>query len=208
VLDAARRLLAENGFEGFTVQEVAARSEVSVGAIYDRFGSKESLLRVVHAELMETMADTWPARRSRGGEETAFDAVAAAVDLVARNFAAHRDTLRPFMHLGAIDSVIAERGSRASIKEGSHFKAMILVHRAEILHANPDLAVDIAFRMVYCTLARQTMYGPQFESERRVSWKQLVSELTGACAAYLLHHTAGGQTPAAVRGKRVAPVKS
>src|SRR5579871_4788684 len=55
VLDAAARLLEENGFEGFTVQEVASRSGVSVGAIYERFGSKESLLRVVHARTMEAL---------------------------------------------------------------------------------------------------------------------------------------------------------
>ena len=56
VLDAAHGLLEENGFEGFTVQEVAARANVSVGAIYERFGNKETLLRTVHARLMDTMA--------------------------------------------------------------------------------------------------------------------------------------------------------
>ncbi len=33
VLEAAHTLLEENGFDGFTIQEVAARSGVSVGAI-------------------------------------------------------------------------------------------------------------------------------------------------------------------------------
>jgi hypothetical protein len=31
------------------------------------------------------------------------------------------------------------------------------------------------------------MYGPVFESDRRISWKRLVDELGNACAAYLLH---------------------
>ncbi len=53
VLDAAHALLEENGFEGFTVQEVAVRSGVSIGAIYERFGNKETLLRAVHARLMD-----------------------------------------------------------------------------------------------------------------------------------------------------------
>src|SRR6202008_2823007 len=57
VLDAARALLEENGFEGLTVQEVAIRSGVSIGAIYERFGNKETLLRAVHARLMEAMLD-------------------------------------------------------------------------------------------------------------------------------------------------------
>jgi AcrR family transcriptional regulator len=57
VLDAAHALLEENGFEGLTVQEVAARSGVSIGAIYERFGNKETLLRAVHARLMEAMSE-------------------------------------------------------------------------------------------------------------------------------------------------------
>jgi hypothetical protein len=31
------------------------------------------------------------------------------------------------------------------------------------------------------------MYGPVFESDRRISWKRLVDELSAACAAYLIH---------------------
>ena len=75
VLDAAHTLLEENGFEGFTVQEVAARSDVSVGAIYERFGNKESLLRSVHARLMDSMSA--PTRRSSASGRAAEDAADA-----------------------------------------------------------------------------------------------------------------------------------
>ena len=66
VLDAAHTLLEENGFEGFTVQEVAARSGVSIGAIYERFGNKESLLRAVHARLMESMSEAGATAEASG----------------------------------------------------------------------------------------------------------------------------------------------
>lgn len=186
VLDAARVLLEENGFEGFTVQEVAARAEISVGAIYERFGNKESLLRVVHGRLMDALT------RGAAGVEGAAEitdpatAIAAAVATVARVPREHRPILRVFMHLGAVDAEIAARGSRASIELGRAFKAAVLVHRGSIAHPDPELAVDIAFRMAYCTVARQIMYGPVFESERRVGWSTLVDQLSAACCAYLL----------------------
>src|SRR5579862_121459 len=155
VLDAARSLLEENGFEGFTVQEVAARSGVSVGAIYERFGSKESLLRVVHGRVMDSLDAAVSAIEAHAEPGDARAAIVAAVADYARVAHDHRRILRAFMHLGAIDELIAQRGSRASTDGGRVFKRRILAHRDAIGHPEPELAVDVAFRMVYCTIARQ-----------------------------------------------------
>lgn len=187
VLGAGHALLEENGFEGFTVQEVAARSGVSVGAIYERFGSKESVLRAIHARLMDTMAGDSEAaidRTPAAGSVT--DAIAGAVGQVARAMQRHRKALRAFMHLGAIDDVISKRGSEASIALSRAFKAIMRPYTGEFGHPEPEVALDVAFRLVYSTLARQVMYGPVFESDRRLSWKRLTDELAAACAAYLL----------------------
>ena len=53
----------------------------------------------------------------------------------------------------------------------------MLEHRDEIGHADPDTAVDIAFRIAYCTFARQIMYGPEFESDMPIPWEELVPEV-------------------------------
>jgi AcrR family transcriptional regulator len=188
VLDAAHALLEENGFEGFTAQEVATRSGVSIGAIYERFGNKETLLRAVHARLMEAMlAADERAGDPTLGAETAGEAILDTVAAMARTMNANRRALRAFMHLGAVDEVIAAHGSEASIAVSKSFKRSLAPWASEFRHADPDVAVDVAFRLVYSTLARQIMYGPVFESDRRISWKRLVAELGTACAAYLLH---------------------
>ena len=44
ILAATRALLLERGFDRFTVQDVAARAEAGVGAIYRRWRNKESLV--------------------------------------------------------------------------------------------------------------------------------------------------------------------
>jgi hypothetical protein len=64
-------------------------------------------------------------------------------------------------------------------------EALLLTRRGEIRHPDPELAVDVAFRMVWGTMARQVMYWPTFESHREVAWDTLVVELGNACAAYL-----------------------
>ncbi len=187
VLDASLELLAENGFEAFTVADVSRRAGVSVGAIYARFGSKESLLRAVHARAMDVMTREHAASDRRAAPTgTLGESVVDAVEIVAGVFDRNRDLLRAFMHLGAVDDVISERGSESSRELSRQFQAIVLEHRDEIGHADPDTAVDIAFRIAYCTFARQIMYGPEFESDLPVSWEELVPEMTAACLAYLL----------------------
>ena len=188
VLDAAHTLLEENGFEGFTAQEVAVRSGVSIGAIYERFGSKETLLRAVHQRLMESMSEAGELAASRTGPpDGARAAITASVAGMARVMSDNRKALRAFMHLGAVDEVISARGSAASIALSKSFKRSLAPYAAEFGHPHPDVALDVAFRIAYSTLARQVMYGPVFESDRRLSWKRLVDELSAACAAYLIH---------------------
>jgi len=187
VLDAAHALLEENGFEGFTAQEVAARSGVSIGAIYERFGNKEALLQEVHARLMDSMLEAGEAAGDpAAGMADAAAAVTAAVTAMARIMNDNRKALRAFMHLGAVDEVISARGSKASIALSKTFKRALKPYAAEFRHPEPDMALDVAFRIAYSTLARQVMYGPVFESDRRLGWKRLVDELGAACAAYLL----------------------
>jgi AcrR family transcriptional regulator len=188
VLDAAHALLEENGFDGFTVQDVAGRSGVSIGAIYERFGNKETLIRAVHARLMESMSEAGEAVGDpAAGADGAAAAIAATVAGVARVMDDNRKALRAFMHIGAVDEVISARGSETSIALSKSFKRSLAPYAAEFRHPQPDVALDVAFRIAYSTLARQVMYGPVFESDRRLSWKRLVSEISGACAAYLLH---------------------
>ncbi|MGN8244878.1 TetR/AcrR family transcriptional regulator [Cellulomonas soli] len=47
LLDVSRRLFAEKGFEGTSVEEIAARAEVSKPVVYEHFGGKEGMYAVV-----------------------------------------------------------------------------------------------------------------------------------------------------------------
>ena len=185
VLAAAHQLLEENGFEGFTVQEVAARAGVSVGAIYERFGNKETLLHTVHARLMETISqfDATAAGPEPVGTGELIDALVARL---AATMGEHREIVRAFMHIGALDEVIADRGSLVIIELGRRFKDALRPRAADFSHADPELALDVAFRVAYSTLARQIMYGSLFESEVNLGWDQLTAELAVVCRAYLL----------------------
>src|SRR6185369_11664248 len=65
ILATARRLIAERGFDGLTMRELASASRVSVPTLYNLFGGKHALLL---GELEETFARVDASMRAARGE--------------------------------------------------------------------------------------------------------------------------------------------
>ena len=65
ILASARKLIAERGFDGLTMRELAAASRVSVPTLYNLFGGKLALLL---GELEETFARVDTSMRAARGE--------------------------------------------------------------------------------------------------------------------------------------------
>ena len=47
LIDVARALFAEKGFEGTAIEEIASRAKVSKPVVYEHFGGKEGLYAVI-----------------------------------------------------------------------------------------------------------------------------------------------------------------
>jgi AcrR family transcriptional regulator len=80
LLDIGRRLFAERGFEGTSIEEIAAQAGVSKPVVYEHFGGKEGLYAVVvdrEVERLLTMAT-----EILGGAHTKDQFEAAAVMLL------------------------------------------------------------------------------------------------------------------------------
>jgi AcrR family transcriptional regulator len=188
VLQAARELLEEDGYQSFTLARVSERAGVSIGSIYARVPSKDALFYAIHERVMQEVSDFYEvtAREEKVDHDLPIsDLIHETIRVFAEPFHTHAAFLRVVMHRGAVDDVVATFGSQASSAQAEQFRSVVLSRRDEITHADPALAADVAFRMVYCTLARQVMYGPTFESKKRVKWNVLVDELGNAVSAYL-----------------------
>jgi AcrR family transcriptional regulator len=80
LLEIGRRLFAERGFEGTSIEEIAAQAGVSKPVVYEHFGGKEGLYAVVvdrEVERLLTMATTL-----LGGDHSREKFEAAAVTLL------------------------------------------------------------------------------------------------------------------------------
>jgi AcrR family transcriptional regulator len=188
VLRAGSELLQDVGYEGFTVQEVSRRSGVSIGSIYGRTPSKEALILAIHDREMERIGRE--NERIRAASERAGLSARELIETLVREAAAimlgNAAVLRVFMHRAVIDEEIWRRGSERSHELARAFERALLDHREVVTHPDPELAIDVAYRLVYSSLARRVTHGSQFESSRAISDDDFVRELARAVADYLL----------------------
>jgi AcrR family transcriptional regulator len=80
LLDIGRQLFAERGLDGTSIEEIAARADVSKPVVYEHFGGKEGLYAVVvdrEVERFLTMAT-----RLLSGDDTMAKFEVAAVELL------------------------------------------------------------------------------------------------------------------------------
>jgi AcrR family transcriptional regulator len=70
LIDAGCGLFAERGYADVPVADIATRAQVTTGALYHQFGSKEELFRAVYAELVGRVRARVLETRQSGGEPT------------------------------------------------------------------------------------------------------------------------------------------
>jgi AcrR family transcriptional regulator len=80
LLDVGRRLFAERGLEGTSIEEIAARADVSKPVVYEHFGGKEGLYAVVVDREVERFIAM--ATRLLAGPDTMGKFEVAAVELL------------------------------------------------------------------------------------------------------------------------------
>lgn len=78
LLDIGRKVFAEKGFEGVSVEEIAARAKVSKPILYQHFGGKEGLYAVVVDREMEQIVTTISAAISAGEPRQRVESAALA----------------------------------------------------------------------------------------------------------------------------------
>jgi len=79
LLDIGRRLFAERGFEGTSIEEIAAQAGVSKPVVYEHFGGKEGLYAVVVDREVERLTTMTTMLFEGGHSKPKFEAAAVAL---------------------------------------------------------------------------------------------------------------------------------
>jgi AcrR family transcriptional regulator len=187
VLTSGFEVLKEQGFDGFTLHEVSRRAGVSIGSIYSRVPSREALIMAIYERAMSWTDERDAISRDANRYDlTPRERIELIVTDMATAMLGHADTLRVFMRQAPLHREIWEQGAAKSKRTSATFTEALLTQREHISHPDPELAVDIAWRIAYNEIARWITHGPSFESPRKLNEKTMVRELARAIAAYLL----------------------
>jgi AcrR family transcriptional regulator len=82
ILDAARRCFVRKGFHATSMQDLFAEAELSSGAVYRYFASKDDMIVAIAQENLREVVAMVHAAASRGPARSAGDVVAEVLDLI------------------------------------------------------------------------------------------------------------------------------
>ena len=109
LIDVSRSLFAERGYEGTSVEEIAAQAQVSKPVVYEHFGGKEGLYAVVVDREVRTLLEGIQSSLTSGRQRELIEQAALALlDYIEHNTDGFRILARD-------SSVGSTRGSFASI---------------------------------------------------------------------------------------------
>ncbi len=135
-----RRLFAAKGFEGTTVEEIAARAEVSKPVVYEHFGGKEGLYAVVVDRELQVLLDTITgALTSRGSARDLLELAALALlDYIEGSTDGFRILVRdspPGQATGSFASLISDVATQVEHILAAEFKRRKLDPKTAPLYA-------------------------------------------------------------------------
>jgi AcrR family transcriptional regulator len=127
LIQTARRLFAERGFDGTSVEEIAARAEVSKPVVYEHFGGKEGVYAVVVdrevQQLLQMMRDALTGGPPR---ELLEQAALALLDYIEQSSDGFRILVRdspPGSSTGSYVSIIGDVATRVEHILAAEFSA-------------------------------------------------------------------------------------
>ena len=126
LLDIGRRLFAERGFEGTSIEEIAAQAGVSKPVVYEHFGGKEGLYAVVVDREVERLLATATAILSGAQTREKFEAAAVALlRYIEDNADGFRILVRDTHPAagGSFGSLISDIASQVEYILGDYFRA-------------------------------------------------------------------------------------
>ena len=162
LLDAGEGLLAQYGYAGMRLRDVADAAGSTVGAFYLRFGEKESLFRAIQDRFIERTRARWAADLApeRFSGRSAEEVVTRLVGIVVTTFRENRALLRAFAHKRALESEPGGPMRGFGLQVAAWLVAVLAERRHELAAQDLECAVGFGMQMVLSTLVAAVLNDP------------------------------------------------
>lgn len=191
ILDAAESLIRERGYDEMTIAEVVQRSGSSVGSLYARFNNKLGLLRAVqfryHARVQNDIFAAFSG--DHPADEPLEEAVARIVNVLSRHVLNEPELFRAFVLEAVFDPGVRAQGERTNAQRRDKVVEVLLAHRAEIRHPDPERAARWFYTACMALLRERITFGEKAELSGAFSDAELIAEMTRMVTSYLTYES-------------------
>ena len=152
LLKAAAEVLGQHGVEGTTIPRIAQHAGLTPGAVYRRFTDKDSLLETVIVGILERQDERLrialtPAMAREIPLPVFAEQVIASMLVSYRANARLLRALRQFVQ-GRDRTLLCKKAVRLEMRTLQYVVDLFLVHRKEVKHPDPQMAVSFALMML------------------------------------------------------------
>jgi len=191
LLDAAEDQIRSEGIESLTIASVVGRAGLSVGAFYARFPDRSSLLHALQNRFHDRMEPVLLAElKARAAEARDLEeAVACCIDTLVKYVTGESELSRAFMMTSVFDQVLRRRGEQVNRDRREALIAALMVHKDEIGHADPVLAIEMAYAIYAAFIRGGLVFGENHELYANIATQTMTRELKSALTQYLRGHT-------------------
>jgi len=156
LLKAAAEVLGQHGVEGATIPRIARHAGLTPGAVYRRFPDKDALLETVIIGILERQDERLrialtPAMARQIPLPVFAEHVIASMLVSYRANARLLRALRQFVQ-GRDHTLFCKKAARLEMRTLQYVVELFLLHREEVKHPDPQIAVSFALMTLTSTL--------------------------------------------------------
>ena len=142
LLDAAEELIVERGMAGTSIADVAKRAGSSVGSVYHHFKDKRALFYALFHRMTQSMLDQTKqaAEPARWEGATVHDLLEGYVDFRMQQRREAGVSKAATAIVMADDPGLKSHMAEIKLEGSQRLLGLILAHRSEINHPNPEFA--------------------------------------------------------------------
>jgi AcrR family transcriptional regulator len=156
LLKAAAEVLGQHGLEGTTIPRIAQHAGLTPGAIYRRFPDKDALLETVIIGILERQDERLRTMLTPAMARQIPLAVFAEqfINSTLLSYRANAGLLRALRQFaqGRDHTAFYKKVTRLEMRTYQYLAELFLVHRKEIKHPDPQMAVSFALMVLTSTL--------------------------------------------------------
>ena len=182
ILDAAIAVMAEHGYHGTSVRDIAERAGVSAAALYHHFASKQQVLVTIMERGIEALLQRTAAALDAAGERSA-DRLRALVEVqVLFHLSDQRGTLLGTSELRALEEPVRSAHRAKRVRQQKFFDEVVAtgVARGEFSTPVPDEAARAIVVMCTGVASWFSPRGSLSRAEVVRRYQQLALDMVGA----------------------------